>query len=74
MLGRSHLFLLSFPFLVISIRQVRATNVVPEDEKGSIVPHVVRMMIVVDIGSRAEGKISEGYKPEIVPTVSINTL
>ena len=28
------------------------------------------MMIVVDIGSRAEGKISERYKPEIVPTTS----
>lgn len=74
MLGCCQLFLLFFPLLVISIRHVRATDTVPENKERSVVPHVVRMVIVVDIGPRAEGKISEGYEPEIVPTVSINAL
>ena len=28
----------------------------------------------MDVGSRAEREVSEGHKPEIVPTVAINTL
>lgn len=73
MLGCCQLFLF-FPLFVISIRHVCATDAVPENKKRSVVPHVVRMVVVVDIGPRAEGKISERYEPEIVATVSINAL
>ena len=60
--------------LIICVGEIGATYPVPEGKEGAVVPHVVRVVVVMDVCPRAKREIPEGHKPEVVARVSINTL
>lgn len=59
------------PHFVILKGHVGTTDGVPEGEEGPIIPHIVRVVIIVHVCPGTEGEVAKRAEPEVVAAVPV---
>lgn len=57
--------------LVAFIRLVCSTNPVPVVKERAVITLIMRMMVVMDLSTRTEGKIPKWHEPQVITTMSV---